>query len=256
MSATQRAAKRLAEQRSGGNGGGDEGLQEARSMREEMFKPRAPGQVVIKPANMQTAILTIVGDTPLVINAFSQKAMDSIIETQLAGSQSRKGKKREPKNFDAAYHGAMHIAREGWLGINASAFRNAAISACRLVGYKMTLAKLSLFIIADGFDKVDNLPLVRITKGEPIRHTMHARPKTGGVDIRVRPMWLEGWEAKLKMRWDADQFSADDIFNLMSRVGMQVGIGEGRYDSKDSAGLGWGCFRVIGGGSDGEARAH
>src|SRR4051794_7798823 len=114
MSATQRAAKRLAEQKSAAAGnGGDGGLQDDRNTREEMFKPRAPGQVVIKPANMQTAILTIVGDTPLVINAFSQKAMDSIIETQLAGSQSRKGKKREPKNFDAAYHGAMHIAREG-----------------------------------------------------------------------------------------------------------------------------------------------
>ncbi|KYK50104.1 hypothetical protein A1D31_22605 [Bradyrhizobium liaoningense] len=255
MSATQRAAKLLAAK--GRNGGESEGgLQEARSsVRDEMFKPRAPGRVVIKPANMQTAILTIEGESPLVINAFSQKAMDSIIETQLAGSQSRKGKKREPKDFDAAYQGAMHISREGWLGINASAFRNAAISACRVCGFKMTIAKLSLFVIADGYDRVDNLPLVRITKGEPIRHTMHARPKTGGVDIRVRPMWLEGWQAKLNMRWDADQFSADDVFNLLSRVGMQVGIGEGRYDSKDSAGLGWGCFKVLGGGSDVEAAA-
>lgn len=224
MSATQRAAKRLAEQK---NGDGDEGVQ-ARKTSEEMFKPRAPGQVIIKPANMQTAALTIEGESPLVINAFSQKAMDSIIETQLAGSQSRKGRKREPKDFDAAYHGACHISRQGWLGINASAFRNAAISACRVCGFKMTIAKLSIFVIADGYDRVDNLPLVRITKGEPIRHTMHARPKTGGVDIRVRPMWLEGWQAKLNMRWDADQFSADDVFNLMSRVGMQVGIGEGR----------------------------
>jgi hypothetical protein len=109
----------------------------------------------------------------------------------------------------------------------------------------MTIAKLSIFVKADGYDRVDNLPLVKITKGEPIRHTMYARPKLGGVDIRVRPMWLEGWQAKLNMRWDADQFSADDIFNLVNRVGEQVGIGEGRYDSRDSAGLGWGCFRVL-----------
>jgi hypothetical protein len=49
----------------------------------------------------------------------------------------------------------------------------------------------------------------------------------------------------LNMRWDADQFSADDIINLLMRVGLQVGIGEGRYDSKKSAGLGWGGFEVI-----------
>ena len=35
-----------------------------------------------------------------------------------------------------------------------------------------------------------------------------------------------------------------DVTNLMQRVGMQVGIGEGRPDSRDSAGLGWGTFRL------------
>jgi hypothetical protein len=240
MSPTQRAAKRQAE----GNGGG---LQQARStVKEIIAPPRSPRRtVVIKPPRMEEATLTIEGISPLVINAFSQKAMDTIMATQLAGSQSRKGKKREPKDFDAAFEGAKHVSREGWAGINASAFRNAAISACRLSGFKMTVAKLSIFIIADGYDRVDNTPLVRISKGEPIRHTMHAQPKTGGVDIRVRPMWLEGWQCKLRVRWDADQFSAEDVFNLISLVGLQVGIGEGRYDSKESAGLGWGCFKVV-----------
>ena len=35
-----------------------------------------------------------------------------------------------------------------------------------------------------------------------------------------------------------------DIVNLISRVGMQVGIGEGRPDSKQSAGLGFGLFEI------------
>ena len=43
---------------------------------------------------------------------------------------------------------------------------------------------------------------------------------------------------------DADQFSLTDITNLLSRVGAQVGIGEGRPDSKSSAGMGWGMFRL------------
>jgi len=33
---------------------------------------------------------------------------------------------------------------------------------------------------------------------------------------------------------------------LLARVGMQVGIGEGRPDSKNSAGMGWGLFEVVG----------
>ena len=35
-----------------------------------------------------------------------------------------------------------------------------------------------------------------------------------------------------------------DVTNLLMRVGQQVGIGEGRPDSKNSAGMGWGTFNV------------
>lgn len=41
-------------------------------------------------------------------------------------------------------------------------------------------------------------------------------------------------------------FSHNDIVNLMMRVGQQVGIGEGRPDSKNSAGMGWGLFDIQG----------
>jgi len=36
----------------------------------------------------------------------------------------------------------------------------------------------------------------------------------------------------------------EDVVNLIARVGMQVGIGEGRPDSKASAGLGFGLFEI------------
>src|SRR5262245_15519666 len=107
--------------------------------------------VVIKPPKFEHAVVTIRGTAPLVINAFSQKAKDQIIETQMEGSRSRKGKTRQPKDFDAAYDGARHIAtgkNGGWDGIPASAFRNALIASCRLCGFAMTLAKLSLFVEA------------------------------------------------------------------------------------------------------------
>ena len=48
----------------------------------------------------------------------------------------------------------------------------------------------------------------------------------------------------MRIRFDADMFSAADVANLMNRVGAQVGIGEGRPDSKNSAGMGWGLFSI------------
>jgi hypothetical protein len=200
--------------------------------------------VNIKPPKFGDTTVTIVGMAPLVINAFSQKAREQMKAKHVAGSVSRKGQKREPKDFDALYKAAMHVSRDGWLGIPAAAFRNAMISACRIVGFKMTIAKLSVFIHADGYDKVDGTPLVKITKGKP-EYVEHAvRNETGVPDIRPRPMWAEGWEARVSVRWDEDQFSVSDVMNLLARVGQQVGIGEGRPDSKNSAGMGWGLFTI------------
>ncbi len=200
---------------------------------------------VIKPPRFKSANILIRGTAPLVMHAFSEKARNTMIETQEQGQQARKGKKRDPKDFNAVYNGARHISRQGWDGIPAAAFRNAMISACRVVGFKMTLAKLSVFVEADGFDKSDGSPLVKITKGKPERRFDPARNDNGSTDIRCRPMWREGWEAQVRIRWDEDQFSATDVVNLFARVGMQVGVGEGRPDSRNSAGLGWGLFEVV-----------
>ena len=201
--------------------------------------------VTIQPPNIRRATFTIEGTTPLIVNAFSSKAKMMIRETQEAGSTSKKGKKREPKDFQALYEGAKHISQKGWCGIAASAFRCALISACRICGFQMTKAKLAVFIEADGFDKEDGTPLVQITKGEPHYSEHPVRLEKGGCDIRARPMWDSGWQAELTVRFDADQFTLGDVTNLLHRVGLQVGIGEGRPDSKKSAGMGWGLFNVL-----------
>jgi hypothetical protein len=201
-------------------------------------------ELVIKAPNLHTAAFEIVGAAPYVQHRFSAKAQAEMIAKQKAGTQAQSKKKREPKDFDAVYLGAMHKSADGWIGIPAPAFRNAMIDACRLVNFKMTHAKLSVFVLPDGFDEVDGTPLVRITHGEPRRHTAHARNDSGVVDIRVRPMWDPGWRATVRVRWDGDQFGAADVFNLLLRAGQQVGIGEGRPSSKKSAGLGWGLFDV------------
>lgn len=207
--------------------------------------------VAIKPPNIQMAVFRILGSAPYVQNKFSQKAREQMKATQELGSTERsKRPKREPKDFHALYEGAIHRSTEGWEGIPASSFRNAMISACRLVGFKMTLAKLSVFIFADGFDADDGTPLIKITKGQP-RYVEHmVRLATGVPDVRARPMWDQGWEADVRIRFDADQFTLSDISNLLMRVGIQVGIGEGRPDSPSSAGMGWGTFELGGNDAD------
>jgi hypothetical protein len=202
-------------------------------------------QVTISAPNFQTAKFLIRGIAPYVQNKFSSKAREMMKRTQEGGSTSKKGSKRESKNFQEAYEQSLHQSAEGWYGMPAPAFRAAMISACRTVGFRMTLAKLSIFIEADGFDKDDATPLVKITKGEPEYFESVVRVSNGAPDIHPRGLWQPGWETKLRIRFDADQFTPADVSNLLMRVGLQVGIGEGRPDSKQSAGMGWGMFEVI-----------
>jgi len=205
----------------------------------------APPKEIIRITRprMREAVIAIRGIAPYVQHAFSEKQRKQMEDTQRMGQQARGKKNRVPKDFDAVYEAAKHISQAGWLGIPAPAFRNAMISACKLVGIVMTRAKLSVFIEADGIDRNDGTPLVKII-GEPRIHQATVRNETGVADIRWRPMW-ETWSANVKVTWDEDQFSATDVMNLMLRAGMQVGIGEGRPDSPNSNGLGWGRFEVV-----------
>lgn len=210
-----------------------------------MAKDTTNMEIKISAPNIREAKFIIRGTAPLVVHKFSAKAKAMIRQKQEAGSLANKGKSKSAKDFEEVFQGARHISTEGWDGIPAAAFRAGIISACRLVGFKMTLAKLSIFVAADGFDKTEGTPLVRILSPvEPERNESMVRLATGVCDISVRPMWRY-WGAELRIQYDADQFTADDVRNLLARVGAQVGVCEGRPDSKSSAGCGWGTFELV-----------
>lgn len=202
----------------------------------------ATGSVQIKPLNLVRMRFHLEGESPYMQLRFSQKAIDKMAATQQAGQQARSKRTREARDFEDDYQQAMHRMSDGRHGIPCAAFRNACISACRTVGFKMTIAKLSLFIEQDGLDALDATPLVEL-HGEPELSMMPVRNATGVADLRVRPMWRD-WHVNLTVRFDRDQFSETDVFNLLARAGQQVGVGEGRPDSRASAGLGFGMFTV------------
>jgi len=207
-------------------------------------------QIVISAPNFGILELIIRGTAPLVIERFSKKA--ELMAKMQEGAQAKSKKVRTARDYNKDAEEARYRHKDGWEGANAAAFRAGMISACRLVGFKMTIAKLSVFIEADGFDNADGLPIVRIY-GESTVFTAHTRNATGVVDVRSRPQYRD-WACKLRIKFDQTQFSATDVINLISRVGVQVGIGAGRPDSKASAGCGWGTFEVVGNDQEKEVR--
>lgn len=199
--------------------------------------------VSIPAPRFACAQFEITGTSPLVIHRFSHKTKLEMKQKQEIGKAGSSRKKREPKPTDDCFEEARYQAPEGWDGFNAGALRSALISACRLVGFKMTLAKLSIFAEPDGWDaKEPQIPLIQIL-GQATKQEDIARVETGQPYVTVRAAY-HNWKARPTLRWDQDQFTLEDLSNLLMRVGQQVGLGEGRPDSKKSCGMGWGMFTV------------
>ena len=212
---------------------------------EKQKKPTSETKVVITPPKMATATVKIVGTAPYLQNRFSAANRDKMLETQKAGSASKRTRKaKAPKDFDAVYRGSMHLSQDGWHGIPCTALRNAMIDACRLTEMDMVRAKMCIFIVAQGLDSENLEPLIKID-GKPRMHIERVKVGIASTDLAARAIF-EKWSAKFEIQWDDDVFKAQDVVNLLARAGWQVGIGAGRPLSKTSGGTGKGTFKVEG----------
>lgn len=199
----------------------------------------------INPPDFRMVELEIIGTAPLMISRFSEKMKNKMLADHVAGSkQTSKNRKNNPaKNVEALFQAARYRSTDGWDGILCASLRNALIRTCSIVGFKMTAGKQSLFIVADGFDASEGVPLVKIHGDEPVIDERITRNASGMPDVRIRPRW-DTWRMVVRVKYDADVFTPQDVVNLMIRAGVQNGLGEGRPFSKNSNGIDFGTFRV------------
>jgi hypothetical protein len=209
------------------------------------FKKAEQEIAVIKPANIQEMTISIKGTSPLVQNKMSEKQKRIMAEAMTTTIRKAKAA-REARDYDREFKDAQHISEEGWIGIPCVAFRAALVDACRLTKtISMVVAKMAIFVKADGLDKEDATPLVRIYSPEPPEmHMGLVRIQGDKADIRARPMWRR-WGCKVTIRYDADMVTGEGVINLLDKAGKQVGVQEGRHFSKNSVGCGWGEFEVV-----------
>ena len=199
-------------------------------------------EVKISAPNFQTISLPVVGTSRFMQQKWSAKAQAEMRRKQEVGTKPGvKGAAREAKDFAAACEAVTYHAVGGGYGIPAAAFGQAMVRACTLVGFKMAVAKLAIFVLEDTEDIDSGRPLVAITKGQPAMSVMPVRLQGKTCDLRARPVWAEGWEATVRVRYDADLFSEQDIANLIMRAGEQVGVGEGRAER---CAMGFGFFTL------------
>lgn len=199
----------------------------------------------IKPIDMKIVEVTIVGDTPLIMHAWSEKAKRMMLEAQQGKA---KGKKKEAKNpvedfiqslywisgkpelSDNASEEECEIAFENAIkngasfGFPVSAIKKAAIDAAFRLGWSKDKASLKgVFFIESDYND-----LVLIKSDKPIMREDMVRIVGTTADLRYRGE-LRNWSATFRVRYNANgKYSLENIINIINAGGVVCGIGEWR----------------------------
>jgi hypothetical protein len=204
-------------------------------------------KIAITAPNFQRAHFHIIGTSPLVVKRFSQKTKQGFWDDRFGPKDKtiRKKKKVTTETPEELFDQARYRLKKGLQdGIHAASVRNAMIRACSLVGLTMVQARMTIFAEADGVDYLEpQIPLIRILQKPKLQSDIVRIGPKKVPDISIRPAYHD-WAMDIRLSWDADQFTLQDVINLMLRVGLQVGLCEGRPSSPNSGGMGWGLFRI------------
>lgn len=220
--------------------------------------------VEIRPIDIVSTKVRIVGDSPLIMHAWSAKAKREILEKEIGATKT---KAREPKNPIEDFVSSMYwltpmpteftsdavaeaFENGARFGFPVTAFKQAAISAAYRMGWakdKMSM-RGAFFIQPDqegyysgdlviDWDKkkiavVPNVfkpeSMIEIHSDAPIMREDMVKVGMGSADIRYRGEFRNWW-AELTIDFNANgQYSLEQIINIVNAGGFTCGVGEWR----------------------------
>lgn len=171
--------------------------------------------------------IRLIGDSPLIVHRFGEKARKMMLDKQMGKAKSGK----EAKNPEADYEESMYRTEDGQPGFPAIAFKAAAVNAANDAGIQKTLARRA-FHVAGEIIPIDGMPTMR----EDI-----VRIAMGTADIRHRAEFRH-WAVTLDVVYNAGIISLEQLINLFQIAGFGVGVGEWRPERNGT----YGTFHVAG----------
>jgi hypothetical protein len=197
---------------------------------------------VIEIPTLEEAYLetVIIGDSPLLVHAWSRKAINEMLQKQMKPKKAKGGVKakteREAKDPFKDFLGSLYPHPQGGYGFPSNAIKKACVSACSFVeGVKIREARSSFTILGD-LVQIHGTPTPRM---DPV-NVGHGSPKGPVADIRFRGEFLE-WTATLHINYLPQLISRASIIGLLNNAGRLIGIGEWRI-TKDGH---HGAFHVM-----------
>ena len=175
--------------------------------------------ITLKPIKQSTLSFWIVGMSPLIQHAWSQKGLDMMRMT----AAERKKRQKTARNPEEEAEASCYRTDSGEYGIPLTAFKSALISAAHKdFGLEMTLLRKSFFIPSTDSNSITAIE----TDGYLIREDI-VKIGMSQTDLRYRPQFNE-WKANIVAQIDAELLRPEDVVNLVNRAGFSVGIGEWR----------------------------
>lgn len=218
-----------------------------------MATKKANTEVIeIRPIEIKKVTVRIVGDTPLIMHAWSEKAKRMMLEAQMGIA---KGKKKDAKNPVDDFIRSMYwltpmpedgtmesfeeaIANGARFGFPVTAFKQAAISAA----YRMGWAKDKMSMRGAFFIDSDENGMIEIHSDTPEMREDMVKVGMGTADIRYRGEF-KNWYADLTIIYNANgQYSLENIVNIINAGGYVCGVGEWRPERDGQNGM----FHVAG----------
>ena len=208
--------------------------------------------IEIRPIEIKKVTVRVVGDTTLIMHAWSEKAKRMMLEAQMGIA---KGKKKEVKNPADDFIRSMYwltpmpedgtmesfeeaIANGARFGFPVTAFKQAAISAA----YRMGWAKDKMSMRGAFYIDSDENGMIEIHSDTPEMREDMVKVGMGTADIRYRGEF-KNWYADLTISYNANgQYSLENIVNIINAGGYVCGVGEWRPERDGQ----YGMFHVAG----------
>lgn len=208
--------------------------------------------IQIKPIEIRKSVVRVVGDTPLIMHAWSEKAKKMMLDAQMG----KKAIKKEAKNPVADFIDSMYwlsgkpniegksveeceqlfeqaIADGATFGFPVTAFKQAAISGA----YRQKWVKDKASLRGEFFIDSDENGLVQIHSDAPVIREDCVRIGQGTADLRYRGEF-DNWYADLVISYNVNgQYGFEDIVNIINAGGFFCGVGEWRPERDGQYGM-------------------
>ena len=203
--------------------------------------------VEIRPVNIQRIQLRIVGDSPLMVHNWSEKAKKQMLDTAMGLT---KGKKKEPKDPEYEYVNSFYwiegkprestleafneaVANGAKFGVKAVSIKAATISAA----YRKGWSKNKVGLQGELFIEADENGLLEIKGDPPVMREDPVTVGMGGTDLRYRGEF-RNWYVDFAMRYDKNgTVTLENLLNMINAGGFFCGIGEWRVEKGGQHGM-------------------